>query len=98
MDLFIYYKVNKLNAVNLRQKISMLQAELSKNWQVKTALKLRTEVQLSTDQFETWMEVYAQIPEGFLTALQTACDAMDVQSFIEGERHIESFTDIAVCA
>lgn len=98
MDLYIYYKVDTLNAVSLRMKIISLQANLSRDWQVQTALKQRTEVNSSADKFQTWMEVYLRTPEGFLTALQNACDASDIESLIEGERHIEFFMDIAACA
>lgn len=98
MDIYIYYKVDAPNAENLRQKIMMLQSNLSMNWQVQTALKRRAEVNQSTDKFQTWMEVYTRTPEGFLTALQTACDASNVESLIEGERHIEFFMDIMACA
>ena len=98
MDIYIYYKVDAPNAEDLRKKIMMMQDNLSKNWQVQTGLKRRTEVNQSADKFQTWMEVYIRTPEGFLTALQAACDASNVESLIEGERHIEFFMDIAVCA
>lgn len=98
MDLYIYYKVNALNAANLQQKILVLQADLSRDWQIQTSLKQRTEVSQSADKFQTWMEVYGCVPEGFITALQSACSASNIQPLIEGERHCEFFMDIGTCA
>jgi hypothetical protein len=42
------------------------------------------------------MEVYADVPEGFLAALQQAAQAARLP--IDGERHSEIFVDLPECA
>ncbi len=98
MELYIYYKVDPRNAADLQQKILALQAKLSSDGQVQAQLKQRTNASPSADTLQTWMEVYTSVPQGFLTILQSACDASNVHALITGERHHEFFMDVVACA
>jgi hypothetical protein len=95
MDLYIYYRVSDSNAVSLQKILLKMQVELAEQWQVQTDIKRRPELQ---DQRQTWMEIYRNVPDGFLPALQAAVANAGISSLIEGERHVESFVELAACA
>ncbi len=98
MDIYIYYKVDTRHAALLEQRLVALQATLSSDWQVGIALKRREESDAQAHSLQTWMEIYSDVPEGFLTALEKAIEASDIKSLIAGERHHEFFRDVTVCA
>lgn len=94
-DLFIYYCVPAAHAVAMQKKINDMQSALREQWPVSTALKRRPELK---DGCETWMEIYTQVPDDFLPALEVAIGQAQVLALTEGHRHIETFVDIPVCA
>jgi hypothetical protein len=94
-DLFIYYRVPAAHAEKMQKKVTAMQAALHEQWPVATALKRRPELK---DGFETWMEIYGQIPEDFPTALESAVRDAALLTLTEGGRHIETFIDITPCA
>lgn len=94
-DLFIYYRVPAEHAAKMQKKVESMQAALHEQWPVATALKRRPELR---DGCETWMEIYAQIPEDFPAALESAVHDSALLALIEGGRHIETFIDITPCA
>lgn len=94
-DLFIYYRVPAAHAEKMQKKVMAMQAVLHEQWPVATALKRRPELK---DGFETWMEIYSQIPEDFPAALESAVHDADLLTLTEGGRHVETFIDIPTCA
>ncbi len=92
-DLFVYYRVRSDAAMQLQPRVAAMQAGLARRFGVRAALKRRPEEQ---DGLQTWMEIYTNVPDDFLPALQQAADTAAVP--IEGERHIELFVDLPACA
>jgi hypothetical protein len=96
MDLYIYYRVRAEHATMLRQQIATLQSALCTLWPVQAALKRRDDS--AADAAQTWMEIYTDTAADFLPALQRAVDSAGLMQYIEGERHLEIFVDVPVCA
>lgn len=94
-DLYIYYRVHPDNAALLQEQITALQASLAASWQIATALKRRPALQ---DGFQTWMEIYADVSLDFYPALAQALEQSQAAGLIEGQRHIETFVDVGLCA
>jgi hypothetical protein len=95
MDLYIYYKVKDADAASLLAAVVTMQASLAQRHGVACQLKRRPE---SKEGLQTWMEVYAAIPEGFSAALQAAVGQAGVDQFTTGLRHTEAFMDVVPCA
>ncbi len=95
MDLYIYYRVRADHAASLQKQLQAMQSELAAQWQVETGIKRRPELQ---DQLQTWMEIYRQVPEGFLPALHKAVTLAGIEALIDGPRHLETFVDLDACA
>ena len=95
MDLYIYYRVSADHAGSLQKQLTAMQSALAAQWHVQTDIKRRPELQ---DERQTWMEIYRQVPEGFLPALQKAVIAAGIEALIEGSRHVETFVDLDACA
>ncbi len=95
MDLYIYYRVSAEHAALLQQQLRAMQSALAAQWQVETDIKRRPELQ---DQLQTWMEIYRQVPEGFLSALHKAVTLAGIEALIDGPRHLETFVDLDACA
>ncbi|MBK4735716.1 DUF4936 family protein [Noviherbaspirillum pedocola] len=91
MDLYVYYKVPEAGAVALLPLVKRMQRELAERHAVGAALKRRPETR---DGRQTWMEVYANVPEGFAAALARAAEANGIAALIDGGRHTETFVDI----
>lgn len=94
-DLYIYYRVHPDNADRLRQHIIALQASLAAKWEIATALKRRPALQ---DGLQTWMEIYTGVPANFLLALEQGLAQSQAAELIDGQRHIETFVDVGLCA
>ncbi len=92
-DLFVYYRVRSDAARQLQPRVASMQDGLARRFGVRTSLKRRPE---ETDGLQTWMEIYAAVPDDFLPALQQAADNAALP--IDGERHIEIFVDLPACA
>jgi hypothetical protein len=95
MDLYIYYKVGAEAAGELAVRVGALQAALAASHGVAASLKRRPGEQ---DGLQTWMEVYADVPDGFDAALLQAVSGSGVDTLITGQRHTEIFVDIPPCA
>ncbi|MET0962342.1 MAG: DUF4936 family protein [Noviherbaspirillum sp.] len=95
MDLYIYYKVAAEAAAELAGRVSALQAALAASHGVAVSLKRRPGAH---DGLQTWMEVYAGVPEGFDAALAQAVAGSGIAGLIAGQRHTEIFVDIPPCA
>ncbi len=92
-DVFVYYQVRADRAAQLRPRVASLQADIVQRFGVQAALKRRPEEKQG---LQTWMEVYVDVPDGFLSALQQAAQAAQLP--IDGERHSEIFVDLPECA
>ncbi len=95
MDLYVYYRVRIADAARLQPRVHAMQRELAQGFGVQCALKRRAEIK---DERQTWMEIYRDVPEGFLAALNEAAEANKALALIDGERHVETFVDLAPCA
>ena len=95
MDIFVYYRVPLANTQALLAAVLDMQQSLARQMSVSASLKRRPE---EKDGCQTWMEVYARVPEDFLAALDKAVAEAGLMSQIEDRRHIETFVDIVACA
>lgn len=95
MDLYIYYRVSAEHAASLQQQLLAMQSALATQWNVETDIKRRPELQ---DQRQTWMEIYRQVPAGFLSTLHQAVTLAGIEALIDGPRHLETFVDLDACA
>ncbi|BEV15994.1 DUF4936 family protein [Herbaspirillum sp. DW155] len=99
MDLYIYYRVERVHADALFGKIKGVQAMLQARLGISGALKRRPGEQ---DGLQTWMEIYNDIPPSaapeFTQTLARALDDSGARVLISGERHVEQFEDVAPCA
>ncbi len=94
MDLYIYYRAHCDDAQKLQECVHPMQAELTKKYGVKTALKRRPDIKNTT---HTWMEVYLDIPDDFDAILQLIVTETGLSALIDGERHTEHFLDLSSC-
>lgn len=94
-DLYVYYKVRAAQADQLEMHLRIMQAELGASTGVYGDVKRRPEAK---DGVQTWMESYLATPAGFEAALDSAVREAGLASLIDGERHVELFTDLQPCA
>ncbi len=92
MDLYVYYRVRHDDAAVLRPQVEAMQQDLSHRFSVSCALKRRPE---EKDGCQTWMETYLDIPAVFADELAQSASRL---ALINGERHVETFVDLASCA
>ena len=90
-DLYIYYRVAEANSHTLAAKVLAMQQQLATSAGVAGQLKRRPQ---ASDGVQTWMEVYPGTDHGFDAALADAVRDAQLAKLIEGERHIEVFTDV----
>jgi len=95
MDLYIYYRVRTTDADAFRAKVVAMQDNLAREYGISAALKRRPAAQ---DGMHTWMEVYLGVSENFETKLEQAVAANRLSSLIDGNRHMEQFLDLSLCA
>ncbi len=95
VELYIYYRVRDEHATVLAVRVRAMQALLRSTQGVAGRLLRRPDTR---EGLQTWMEVYPAAASGFDAALARALTDADVPALIEGERHIEVFTDISTCA
>ena len=95
VDLYIYYRVNELDAEELAGRVQAMQARLAASHGVSGALKRRPEAH---DGQQTWMEIYPATGDGFAAALQAAESEAAIHTLIDGKRHTEIFMDFSPCA
>ncbi len=92
MDLYVYYRVRSDDAIRLQPQVEAMQRALAHNHRVACALKRRPE---EMEGRQTWMEIYLDVPAGFASALAGAAASLPL---IDGDRHVETFVDLAPCA
>ncbi|WP_395825175.1 DUF4936 family protein [Collimonas sp.] len=94
-DLYVYYWVAAAKAQQFHSAATAMQAGLSQQYRVVSALKRRPEIE---DDRHTWMEVYASVPPDFAQIVEQAAVQHELARFIEGPRHSELFANISSCA
>ncbi|AMP00450.1 hypothetical protein CAter282_2595 [Collimonas arenae] len=94
-DLYIYYRVAASNAQQFNSAAAAMQAGLSQQHRIVSALKRRPETE---DDRHTWMEVYASVPPDFAQVVEQAAAQHGLARFIDGPRHTEFFVNISSCA
>ncbi len=92
MDLYVYYRVRLTDAAALQPQVRAMQQDLSGRFGVASSLKRRPEEQ---DGCQTWMETYLDVPAGFADELAQSASGL---ALVNGERHVETFVDLAPCA
>lgn len=95
MDLYIYYRVQVDRTELFKEQICAIQLQLMREHGVVAALKRRPE---QSQGFGTWMEVYLNVPTDFETTLDQAVKLSRLPDLIDGNRHVEHFMDVSVCA
>jgi hypothetical protein len=95
MDLYIYYRVRREDSSKLQTQAVGMQDALTEEYGIVTALKRRPE---EKDGWQTWMEVYQTVPNGFEVILERAVEQAGLSALIEGQRHTEYFLDVSSCA
>jgi len=94
-DLYIYYRVAAANAQQFDTAAAAMQAGLSLQHQVASALKRSPEIK---DEHHTWMEVYSSVPPDFIDIIEQAVTRHGLAALIDGPRHTEFFVNISSCA
>lgn len=95
MDLYIYYRVHVDRTQLFKDQIGAIQQQIMREHGVVAALKHRPE---SSQGFGTWMEVYLNVPTDFETTLDQIIKLSRLPDLIDGNRHVEHFMDVSVCA
>jgi len=88
MDLYIYYRVAADRASQFASAAAAMQAALSGQHQIASALKRRPDIK---DGHHTWMEVYLGVPEDFALLIEQAAEQSGIATLIDGPRHTEFF-------
>ncbi|AIY41995.1 hypothetical protein LT85_2837 [Collimonas arenae] len=94
-NIYIYYKVAAARAQEFDRAAAKMQAELSLQHQINTALKRSAEMK---DEQHTWMEVYSSVPPDFMQLIDEAVARHGLAALIESPRHTEFFVNISSCA
>lgn len=92
MDLYVYYRVRNSDATALQPQVKAMQQDIAERFGVSCSIKRRPE---EKDGCQTWMETYLDIPAGFADELAQSASRL---ALINGERHVETFVDLAPCA
>ena len=88
MDLYIYYRVSADHAAQFSAAAVAMQAALSRQQNISSALKRRPEIE---NGHHTWMEVYENVPDDFAQTIAQAVADSGIGPLIEGQRHTELF-------
>ncbi|PUA18493.1 DUF4936 family protein [Glaciimonas sp. PCH181] len=88
MDLYIYYRVSADHAEQFSGAAVAMQASLSRQQHISSALKRRPEIE---NGHHTWMEVYENVPDDFTQTIAQAVADSGIGPLIEGQRHTELF-------
>ena len=94
-DCYVYYKGRAEHGAHLRERVASMQQRLHEQLGIACSLKRRPQ---SKDGFDTWMEVYLAVPEGFEQSLARELLKAKLDELIDGERHLEHFLDLTSCA
>lgn len=94
MNCYIYYK----SAASDEQQVihqASIHLSLLATAGIDGSLQRRPQV---AQGLHTWMEVYHNISDDFLHQMENALNISQLDSLIEGDRHMEFFTPVALCA
>lgn len=91
LHLYVYYKVRKADAANMREAVEKVQSRLSERTGLRFYLRRRRGSDGSDA--DTWMEIYEHVPAGFEQELDALVADAELESRTVGGRHIERFED-----
>jgi len=94
-DWYVYYRVRVEQEAALHTCVVAMQRSLLALCGVTGSLKRRPQ---QRDGLHTWMEVYLDAPTGFDSMLAAETQRAKLSDLIEGERHVEHFWDVTICA
>ena len=96
IDLYVYYKVGEADAAALAPRVLAMQAALAAGLPGGAQLKRRPGASAG---LQTWMEVYPDVADEFLSHLDAAVEEAGLAVFLAGPRRAEVFMDLSLpCA
>ncbi|MFZ6742512.1 DUF4936 family protein [Undibacterium sp. JH2W] len=95
MNCYIYFKAAADKEAEVLQQEQLLQNLMHQANQQRPGLQRRPTEQ---DGMHTWMEVYHQVASDFEQRLELAYAQTGLQQLQSGERHMEYFMDVNLCA
>ncbi|PXX46912.1 DUF4936 family protein [Undibacterium pigrum] len=95
MNCYIYFKASAGKEAEVLQQERLLQNLMRQENEKSPLLQRRPTEQ---DGMHTWMEIYHQVTSDFEQRLELAYAQTGLQQLQSGERHMEYFVDIDLCA
>lgn len=95
MNCYIYFKAGTDKEAEVLQQERLLQNLMRQVDQQGPGLQKRPAEQ---DGMHTWMEIYYQVAPDFEQRLELAYAQTGLQQLQSGERHMEYFVDVDLCA
>lgn len=95
MNCYIYFKASAGKEAEVLQQERLLQNLMRQENEKSPALQRRPAEQ---DGMHTWMEIYHQVKSDFEQRLELAYAQTGLQQLQSGERHMEYFVDVDLCA
>ncbi|MES2037502.1 MAG: DUF4936 family protein [Pseudomonadota bacterium] len=95
MNCYIYFKASAGKEAEVLQQEQLLQNLMRQADQQSPGLQRRPAEQ---DGMHTWMEIYHQVTSDFEQRLELAYAQTGLQQLQSGERHMEYFMDVNLCA
>jgi len=95
MNCYIYFKASANKEAEVLQQERLLQKLMFQADQQSPCLQRRPAEQ---DGMHTWMEIYYQVSSDFEQRLELAYAQTGLKQLQSGERHMEYFVDVDLCA
>ncbi|MFZ6678567.1 DUF4936 family protein [Undibacterium sp. Tian12W] len=95
MNCYIYFKASAGKEAEVLQQERLLQNLMRQENEKSPALQRRPTEQ---DGMHTWMEIYHQVTSDFEQRLELAYAQTGLKQLQSGERHMEYFVDVDLCA
>jgi len=95
MNCYIYFKASADKEAEVLQQEQLLRKLMHQTDLPSPSLQRRPTVQ---DGMHTWMEIYHQVTSDFEQRLELAYAQTGLKQLQSGERHMEYFVDVNLCA
>jgi len=95
MNCYIYFKASAGKEAEILQQERVLQDLMRQENEKSPVLQRRP---IKQDGMHTWMEIYYQVTSDFEQRLELAYAQTGLQQLQSGERHMEYFVDVDLCA
>lgn len=95
MDCYIYFKTMSSQETEVISEEQLLQTHMQQQTGIAHDLQRRPSAQ---DGLHTWMEVHRQVSPDFEQQLARAYAQTRLSELLQGERHMEYFMDVRLCA